>query len=221
MRNVAIVGAGGVLGDALVSEFVSKGDHVTSLRRADSRTEHDQYACALNQPEAVESCLRKIAARQSIDILIHNSARLESSPFLELTAESFEQAWRVCVGAAAAAARAVLPAMLRKQSGAILFSGATASIRGSQNFAAFASAKFALRGLAQSLAREYQSRGVHVAHVIIDGLLKGSPSIERFGGTEEAALHPESVARVYRSICEQSSDCWTHEVDLRPMVGRF
>jgi NAD(P)-dependent dehydrogenase (short-subunit alcohol dehydrogenase family) len=199
MRTVAIVGAGGVLGDALVREFVSKGDHVITLRRANSRTEHDQYPCALDQPEAVESCLHKIAAREPIELLIHNSAHLETAPFLELTAESFELAWRVCVGAAAAAARAVLPGMLRRQSGAILFSGATASVRGSQNFAAFASAKFALRGMAQSLAREYQPRGIHVAHVIIDGLLKGSPSIKRFGGSEETALHPESVARVYRS----------------------
>ncbi|MFL6548257.1 MAG: SDR family NAD(P)-dependent oxidoreductase [Povalibacter sp.] len=220
MRTIAIVGAGGVLGDALVREFVSKGDYVIKLRRADSHTV-DQFACALDQPEEVESCLREIAARQPIDILIHNSAHLESSPFLKLTAESFELTWRVCVGAAAAAARAVLPGMLRKQTGVIVFSGATASVRGSENFAAFASAKFALRGLAQSLAREYQKRGIHVAHVIIDGLLHGSPSIQRFGGSEETALHPESVAGVYRSICDQTSDCWTHELDLRPMVGRF
>jgi NADP-dependent 3-hydroxy acid dehydrogenase YdfG len=117
--------------------------------------------------------------------------------------------------------QAVLPQMVRQRSGAIVISGATASTRGAARFAAFASAKFALRGLAQSLAREYHSKGVHVAHVILDGLLRGSPSATRFGSDKDDGIDPNQVAETYRWLAEQEASSWTHELDLRPSSEKF
>jgi NAD(P)-dependent dehydrogenase (short-subunit alcohol dehydrogenase family) len=103
----------------------------------------------------------------------------------------------------------------------LLFSGATASVRGSSGFSAFAASKFALRGLVQSLAREHQPRGIHVAHVLLDGLLLGSPSVERFGGQASKALVPDDIAKAYVWLAEQPPTAWTHELDMRHHEERF
>ena len=111
--------------------------------------------------------------------------------------------------------------MLEQGNGSILFTGATASIRAGGNFAAFASAKFALRGLAQSLAREFDPQGIHVAHVIIDGLIWGQPAKHLHKAQEGDCLKPEAIAEVYLNIIEQDSSAWTHELDLRPHSESF
>ena len=133
----------------------------------------------------------------------------------------FEATWRTSVLGAVACAQAVLPGMVQCGRGALIFSGATASIRGAARFAAFAVAKFALRGLAQSLAREYHAQGVHVTHVVLDGLLRGSKSVARFGGRDKAAIDPTEVAKTYRWLAEQEQSAWTHELDLRPASEKF
>jgi NAD(P)-dependent dehydrogenase (short-subunit alcohol dehydrogenase family) len=93
--------------------------------------------------------------------------------------------------------------------------------RGGANFAAFASAKFALRGLAQSMAREFGPHGVHVAHVVIDGLIDAPQSDRRFGQAQSARMDPDAVARAYLALATQHPSAWTHELDLRPFSGRF
>jgi len=103
----------------------------------------------------------------------------------------------------------------------VIFIGATASVRGSAKFAALAAAKFALRGFAQALARECQPQGVHVVHLVIDGLLRGSPSIARFGGSEARAIPPAEVARACRWLAAQPPSAWTHELDMRSSAERF
>ena len=95
-------------------------------------------------------------------------------------------------------------------------------VRGGRSvFAAFAAAKFGLRGLAQSLARELQPQGIHVAHVVLDGFLLGSPSVQRFGGPAPRTIDPAEVARAYRWLAEQNRSAWTHELVLRPNSERF
>ena len=111
--------------------------------------------------------------------------------------------------------------MLARQAGTIILSGATAARRGGAKFAAFASAKFALRGLAQSLSREFGPRGIHVAHVVIDGLIDEPQSDRRFGPAELARMDPDAVARTYLGLATQHPSVWTHELDLRPFSGRF
>lgn len=212
-RSAVIVGAGGVLGQALHKEFATVGYQVVGLRRDN---------CDLGDADAVREALGQVASTQgAIDTLIYNAAHLVMAPFADLTVADFEAAWRVSVGGAVGAARAVLPGMLRAGSGTLIFSGATGSVRGTAGFAAFASAKFALRGLAQSLAREVQAQGVHVAHVVLDGLLRGSPSIQRFGGIESRSIDPVDAARAYRWLAEQPPCAWTHELDIRPHNERF
>jgi len=154
-------------------------------------------------------------------VLVCNAAHFVTSPFLDTSYPEFEAAWCVAVGSAIGAAHSVLPSMVARGQGAILFTGATASLRGSAGFSALAAAKFALRGLAQALAREYQPQGVHVAHVVVDGLLRGSPSIARFRGSENRAIEPRALASLYRGLAEQPGDAWTHEVDVRPRGERF
>lgn len=212
-RTAVVVGAGGVLGHALQAEFSGAGFRVAGLRRGD---------CDLGDAAAVRVALERVVAEWgSVDALIYNAAHFIMAPFAELGLSDFDTAWRVSVGGAVGAAQAVLPAMLRRGKGTIIFSGATGSVRGTARFAAFASAKFALRGMAQSLAREVQPHGVHVAHVVLDGLLRGSPSIERFGGSDTRSIDPAEAARAYRWIAEQPPSTWTHELDLRPHNEKF
>jgi NAD(P)-dependent dehydrogenase (short-subunit alcohol dehydrogenase family) len=118
-------------------------------------------------------------------------------------------------------ARAVLPHMIARGSGAIIFTGATAGLRGGANFSAFASAKFALRGFAQSLAREFAPRGIHVAHVVLDGLIDEVQTDRRFGTSQPGRMEPQAIAQAYLDLARQDVSAWTHEMDLRPFSERF
>ena len=223
--RVVIVGGGGVLGQALSNEFAAAGHEVMVLRRAaygPANPKSQLLACDLGDPAQVHRTVAGISREQGpIDVLIHNAIQFKSAAFQELSVGDFEDAWLVGVAGAVAAAKAALPGMLLARRGTILFSGATAALRGSARWATLATAKFALRGLAQSLGREYQPLGVHVAHVVIDGLLKGSRSFRRFGGVEENAIDPADAARAYRWLAEQPRSAWTHEIDIRPYNEKF
>lgn len=155
--------------------------------------------CHLQDSTAIRQAVTQgFGEGAAVDVLLHNAVRLHVAPFAELRCAEVEDVWRASVASALAAVQAVLPGMLAKARGAVLFSGATASRRGSAGYAAFASAKFALRGLAQSLAREVQPQGVHVVHVVLDGLPRGSPPALRLCGTAEQSpsslLDPTDVA---------------------------
>lgn len=226
VKNVVIVGAGGVLGEAVGREFLAGGYAVVGLRREGSTTTGDTgcriVSCDLQDPAEVQHTVTRLVAELGrIDVLICNTAQLVIAPFAELTASNFESVWRAGVVSAIGSVQSVLPTMIDQGSGAIIFTGATASTRGSAHFAAFASAKFALRGLAQSLAREYQPRGIHVVHVVLDGLLRGSASQTRFGGDAGNCIDPNQVAKTYRWLAEQHASAWTHEVDIRPSGENF
>ena len=126
-----------------------------------------------------------------------------------------------CLGAVISV-QSVIPHMAARGHGTIILTGATAGLRGAANFSAFASAKFALRGLAQSLAREYGAKGVHVAHVVLDGLIDEPQTDQRFGSHRPAAGWIRVRSRKPISICRRSTpSTWTHEMDLRPFSERF
>lgn len=221
---VVIVGAGGVLGAAQARAFVSAGHAVVGVQRSTAGAVDGvpTYACDAADASALDRALQDIAARHGeAGVLIYNPAQFVRQPFLETAPETWEAVWRVSVLGAATAARAVLPAMQRAGKGCLLFTGATASVRGGAGFSAFASAKFALRGLAQSLARECQPLGIHVAHVVLDGLLAGSANARRFGTPGGPTLDPEAVAAAYRQLAGQPPGAWTQELDLRPQGERF
>lgn len=225
-RRVLIAGAGGVLGHALAAEFTAAGYAAVGLRRVGSEPSRAMTIpllhCDLDDASATRRAVEEVLAQHGpIDILVCNTAQFVVGALSELAFDDFERAWRAAMTSAVACTQAVLPGMLERGRGAIIFSGATASIRGGARFAAFASAKFALRGFAQSLAREMQARKIHVVHVILDGLLGGSASASRFGGTENNTMDPREVARTYRWLAEQHPSAWTHEIDLRPATEKF
>jgi NAD(P)-dependent dehydrogenase (short-subunit alcohol dehydrogenase family) len=152
---------------------------------------------------------------------VHNAGRLLRGSFLELGPGDFEQAWRVNVGTALPITRAVLGPMLERGEGALIYTGATASVRGGAAFGPFASSKFALRGLAQSLARELGPRGIHVAHVVVDGVIWGQRAASDFGMARQDCIEPRDLAQTYLQLLQQPPSCWTHELDLRPAAERF
>lgn len=225
-KSVLIVGYGGGLGLSLARAFGSHGYAVTGLARTapaaaapPNTTVVTADATDAVQVQAVVDTMRDEGGGPSV--LIHNTAELVIKPFLETSEAEFERVWRSMVLSAVIASQAVLPGMLHDGGGAILVSGATASLRGGANFSAFASAKFALRGLTQSLARAHQKQGVHVAHVILDGIIWSERSRALHGVEKEACLDPDDIARAYRGLVEQPKSAWTHELDLRPSVEGF
>ncbi len=145
---------------------------------------------------------------------------------LDLDSIAFESLWRANCLAAFLIGREAIRRMVRAGRGTLIFTGASASLRARPPFVAFASAKFALRALAQGMAREFGPQGVHVAHVLIDGVIDGERAGSQFTDLiqakgKNALLKPESIAQVYWQLHCQPADAWTHELDLRPFVEGF
>jgi NAD(P)-dependent dehydrogenase (short-subunit alcohol dehydrogenase family) len=230
--EVAVVaGVGPGLGAALARRLAHEGCRVGLLARSETylnalatelkaQTETAVCAADLADPAEVKEAFTRLqGALGPSDVLVYNASA--GGPWregvLEVTPETFERAWRVGVAGAFHAVQAVVPAMLEKGSGAILLTGATSSVRGGA--LAFSSAKFGLRGFSQALARELWPRGIHVAHVVVDGIIgEPGPSGEK---AEEPLLHPDRIADVYWHLVEQDPSVWTLELDVRPNREAF
>src|SRR5580765_4673690 len=225
-----ISGAGEGLAASIATTFAQSGYDVVGLARSDRAAQrltrlvrdagatYVHAACDLTQPEQVGETLRPYVER--IGVLVHNAAAFVMKPFAETTPAEFEQAWRVANLGAFVVSQIVLPHMVARGAGTLIFTGATAALRGGAKFAAFASAKFALRGLAQALAREYGPQGVHVAHVVIDGMIDAATT-DRLAGPGSQRMDPAAIARAYLYLAGQHPSAWTHELDLRPSSERF
>lgn len=226
-----IAGIAEGLGAATARAFAEAGYDVFGIARSE-RAKHvvaDEVArhsglythltCDLTDPAVVEAALARHAAR--VSVLVYNAHRLMISPFEETTVEDFEQVWRINCLAAFATSRLVLPAMAARKSGTVILSGATAGRRGGAKFSAFASSKFALRGLSQALAREFGPRGIHVAHVVLDGLIDEGQSDRRFGPASSPRMDADALASAYLQLVRQHPSAWTQELDLRPCAERF
>ena len=154
----------------------------------------------------------------SIGVLVHNPSSALGQGLLATTPEQFEQCWRVAALGGFVCAQETASDMLQAGDGVMLFTGATSSVRGG-GWLAFSSAKFAVRGLVQSLARELWPRGVHVAHVIIDGLIGTPPGQDNGGPTNHSCSR--SIADAYWHLAAQDRSAWTLELDLRPYNEQF
>jgi len=227
--GIAVVaGASPGLGSAVCGVLSRRGYAVVALGRAGAVRTAEQVPgvtskeCDLTDARDVDRAFSEIeAAGGHASVVVYNAHRLELRPASETPLDVFEAVWRVnCFGAYVVARRA-LPKMVARGSGTLLFAGATGSIRGGKRTAAFASSKFALRGLAQSLAREYGPEGVHVVHVILDGLIWSAQTRARFSPEEANCMSPDDVAAVLLGMVEQRRSAWTHELDLRPWVEKF
>ena len=229
-----IVGIADGLGTALATAFADAGYDVIGLARSDrvaqdvtDAVSHHGRSYAhlvgdVTDADTLAAALRPHA--EDVSIAVYNAHELLIRPFAETATEDFERVWRVNCYGAMALARTVVGPMSRHGSGTLIFTGATASIKGGGRFAAFASGKFALRGLAQSLAREYGPKGVHVCHTIIDGLIDETQTEARFGvanAGEDTRMAPDAIARLYLELTNQPRSAWTHEVDLRPFSESF
>lgn len=232
IRPVALIaGIGEGLGASQAEAFSAAGYDVLGIARSDRYARqlatrvakagghYTHRLCDLTDATEVGTALRGWEERTAV--FIYNAAVLLATPFEKTTAADFERLWQVgCMGAARIALH-LLPQMAARKHGTVLFTGATASLRGSASFAAFAAAKFALRGLAQALAREYAPKGVHVAHVVIDGLIDAPQTDQRWGPSTSGRMDPHAIARTYVQLAEQDRSAWSQEIDLRPHGGKF
>ena len=230
-RLLLIAGIAEGLGLEIAATFAEAGYDVVGLSRTDRASaqvgtaveqrggRYIHFSCDLTRPDDVRAALRTHAGH--IDTLVHNAQILMTRPFAEISAGDFEQVWRnSCLGAMVSA-QAVIPHMAARKTGAVIFTGATAGLRGGANFSAFASAKFALRGLAQALAREFGAKGVHVAHVVIDGLVDTPATDQRFGPAQGGRMDAKSIAQAYLALAARPPSAWTQEMDLRPSAEKF
>jgi NAD(P)-dependent dehydrogenase (short-subunit alcohol dehydrogenase family) len=221
-KHVAIVvGVGPGLGAALVRRFSSEGMAVAmAARQADrlaalaKETGAKAYGCDAR----IETAVGDLFAAVERDLgrphlVVFNAGGYVRKPVAELSVEDVEGAWRSNSLGGFLVGRAAAQAMLPEGSGTIIFTGATAAMRGGVNFAAFAMGKFGLRALAQSMARELGPKGIHVAHTIIDGQIG-----ENAEGTK---LSPAAIAEAYWQLHRQARSAWTQELDLRPWAEKF
>jgi NAD(P)-dependent dehydrogenase (short-subunit alcohol dehydrogenase family) len=180
-------------------------------------------ACDVTNASQVEGAFDAVEAELGpVNVVVYNAHRIHLGRSSETTLEMFMESWQVnCLGAFIVAQRA-LRRMRALGTGTLIFSGATGSLRGGPRSAAFASSKFALRGLAQSLARELSATGIHVAHVVLDGLIWSARTRTRFPTAQKAtSLSTHALASAYLALIEQDRSAWTHELDLRPWTERF
>lgn len=208
-RHVIVTGRTAEKVTALAAEIQAAGGSAEGMR-VDVASESDQ-----------DALFAHAAQRGPIDAVLYNAGNNALIPFEELTAAQVESFWRVgCFGGFLTAKRAAL--LLAAQGrGSLLFTGASGSMRGKPGFSHFAAAKAGLRMLAQALAREYGPKGVHVGHVIIDGIVDGERVRSRFGDYldalgEDGGLAPDAIAEAFWFLHAQPRSAWTHELDLRP-----
>ncbi|MEM7319359.1 MAG: SDR family oxidoreductase, partial [Pseudomonadota bacterium] len=208
---------------ALVSSFDRNGYAAFGLNRSvPADASGTTLATDLTDAAETERRVRDLVHTHGAPkLVVHNTAKLVISDFESTTNAEFEATWHSMVVSAVNLARAVLPGMVETGGGTFIVSGATASLRGGKNFSAFASAKAGLRALTQSLAREYSPKGVHVAHVILDGILDTEASRSRHDMDQSRMMKLEDVAQAYLSLANQPKSTWTFETDLRPMGEAF
>jgi NAD(P)-dependent dehydrogenase (short-subunit alcohol dehydrogenase family) len=231
-----VIGAGEATGGAIARRFAREGYVACVARRNADKLKPlvESIEKAGGRARAFGSDARKegevVALVQTIErevgpieVCVFNVGGNVRFPIRELTARVYTKVWEMAALAGFLAGREAAKVMVPRGRGTILFTGATASLRGGKGFAAFAGAKHALRALAQSMARELGPEGIHVAHVVIDGAID-TPFIretfpDRYALKEKAGiLDPEAIAENYWMLHQQPRSAWTHELDLRPWM---
>ncbi|MFM8345519.1 MAG: SDR family NAD(P)-dependent oxidoreductase [Betaproteobacteria bacterium] len=234
-----VIGAGDATGSAVSRRFAREGDTVCAARHTeaalkplvDQLTTEGGRALAFGldarREDQVVSFFNRVEAEVGpIEVVVFNVGGNVRFPILETTAQKYFKVWEMCAMAGFLVGREAARVMVPKGRGTVLFTGATASLRGGAGFSAFAGGKAALRALAQSMARELGPKGVHVAHVVIDGLIDTAFSREHFAqrvadAGPDGVLNPDHIAQAYWWLHSQPRDAWTFEMDLRPFVERW
>ncbi len=227
-KNALIVGAGAGLSASLARLFVREGIKVALAARSIEKlgalcTETGARAFACNAADHGEvERLFGLVEREvgTPDVVVYNASARARGPFIDLVPAEVAQAITVSAFGGFLVAQEAIKRMLPKKHGAILFTGASASVKGYAQSAPFAMGKFALRGLAQSMARELSPQGIHVAHFVIDGAIRSAARIEP-ADRPDSMLDPDAVALSYWNVLQQPRSAWTWEVELRPWVEKF
>lgn len=227
-KTAFIIGAGSGLSSSLARLLSAEGMQVALAARDTRKLEPlaSQIGAFTVQadaadPASVAAAFRAVDQRFGpADVLIYNASGRLRGPFIELEAAAVRNVLEVSAFGGFLAAQEAARRMLVTGSGAIFFTGASASVKGYAQSAPFAMGKFALRGLAQSMARELAPRGIHVAHFVIDGGIRSSarPTPK---DAPDSLLDPDAIARTYLHVLKQDRSAWTWEVELRPWVERF
>jgi NAD(P)-dependent dehydrogenase (short-subunit alcohol dehydrogenase family) len=228
-RSALIVGAGDGLSASLARLFAAEGikvglaaRNIAKLRDLAGGIGAVTAACDASEPAQVAALFATIedALGGGPDIVVYNASARARGPLVELDPAAVEQALRVSAYGGFLVAQQAARRMLPRGKGAILFTGASASVKGYKLSAPFAMGKFALRGLAQSIARELAPQGIHVAHFVIDGAIR-NPDRTEAPGAPDSMLDPDAIARTYLHVLRQERSAWTWEVELRPWVETF
>ena len=223
-----IVGAGSGLSAAIARSFARAGMKIALAARSvddlgplAAEIGAKAFAADATSRDAVKKLYADLAAALGDPYaVVYNASYRTRGPFIDLDADEVEKSLRVSALAGFYVGQAAVRRMLPAKKGAIFFTGASASVKGYAQSAPFAMGKFALRGLAQSMARELSPQGIHVAHVVVDGGIRSARRAES-ADRPDATLDPDAIAASYLHLIRQPRSAWTWEIELRPWVEKF
>jgi len=219
-----IVGAGRGISGAVARLLTLNGYRVALASRSGGAQAPElagahHFVCDASRPEEVERLFAKVDTElPPLSLVLYNPSYRSRGPLLALDPADVQQALQVTAFGAFLVAQHAVRRLLARGGGTVLFTGASASVKGYAESAPFAMGKFALRGLAQSMARELAPRNIHVAHVIIDGAVRGGGYPE---ATPDSQLDPDAIAQTMWHLVQQPRTAWSWEVELRPWVEKF
>jgi NAD(P)-dependent dehydrogenase (short-subunit alcohol dehydrogenase family) len=225
--SALIVGAGSGLSASVARAFAKAGLTITLAARSTEKLAGlaadigaRTFSCDATNKTEVDSLFAKLDAGTAPDVVVYNPSYRTRGPLIELDPVDVDKSIRISAFGGFLVSQAAALRMLPQRRGAIFFTGASASVKGYALSAPFAMGKFALRGLAQSLARELSPKGIHVAHFVIDG---GISSAKRVSSPDnpDSLLDPDAIAQTYLNTLNQPRSAWSSEVELRPWVEKF
>ena len=228
-ETALIVGAGSGLSASLARLLAKEGFHVALAARSTGKlsalaaqTDALVLECDAADGAQVERAFVAVEGKWGVpELVVYNAGYRTRGPVAELEPKEVERTLAVCAFAGFLVGQAAARRMLARGSGAIFFTGASASVKGYANSAPFAMGKFALRGLAQSMARELAPKNIHVAHFVIDGGIRAQEDARGAERGEDGMLLPDEIAKNYLNIYRQHRSAWSWELELRPWVERF
>jgi NAD(P)-dependent dehydrogenase (short-subunit alcohol dehydrogenase family) len=227
-KNALIVGAGSGLSASLARLFAKSGMKVAiAARRLDNLAALAQeiggkaFTCDASKREQVTKLFSDVEAGQgSPDVVVYNASYRTRGPFVELDPIEVERSIAVTAFGAFLVAQEAAKRMVPKSHGAIMLTGASAGVKGYPQSAPFAMGKFALRGMAQSMARELSPQGIHVAHIVVDGGIRSARRAEA-PDKPDSLLDPDAIAQSYLDLLRQNRSAWSWEIEVRPWVEKF
>ncbi|MFM0669747.1 SDR family NAD(P)-dependent oxidoreductase [Paraburkholderia sediminicola] len=228
-ETALIVGAGKGLSASLARLFSAEGMQVALAARDTSKltdlvdeTGALPVSCDASQADQVTALFERVEKAFGVpDLVVYNASGRYRAPVETIEPQKLEDAFKVTAFGGFLVAQAAAVRMLARGHGTVLLTGATASVKGLPGSTPFAMGKFALRGMAQSMARELAPKNIHVAHFVIDGGIASSARGPEDGDADDKWLDPDAIAREYLHIHRQHRSAWTWEVELRPWVERF